>query len=223
MKLIQRATNWTTFCALLIEALAWSSLERFLPGVLVLVLVGPVLQGRVRLPRLVSATLAIAAVLFALLRSRAGLEVEVILADFSLHLLVLKCFDRRAPRDETQLLSLSALMVFAAALRDEPPLLMWLAMLVWARLAFSAVILRQTGEDRGPSDAQRLARRARYRVGNRLFLVSLVGGGACCFWCCRGVSVAFGFPLPRPRRSIERWTMASIFRSLVAGLFLILQ
>ena len=139
MKLIRRATNWTVF-SLLIEALAWSSLERFLPGVFVLVLVGPVLQGRVRLPRLVSATLAVAAVLFAVLRSRGGLEVEVILADFSLHLLVLKCFDRRNPRDETQLLSLSALMVFAAALRDEPPLLMWLAMLTWARLAFSAVI-----------------------------------------------------------------------------------
>ena len=68
-------------------------------------------------------------------------------------------------------------MVFAAALRDEPPLLMWLAMLIWARLAFSAVILRQTGEDQGTSDAQRLARRVRYRVGNRLFLVSLIGGG----------------------------------------------
>ena len=171
MKLFQRATNWTVFLALLIEALAWGSLERFLPGVFVLVLVGPVLQGRVRLPRLVSATLAVAAVLFAVLRSRAGLEVEVILADFSLHLLVVKCFDRRNPRDETQLLSLSALMVFAAALRDEPPLLMWLAMLIWARLAFSSVILRQTGEDQGTSDAQRLARRARYRVGNRLFLV----------------------------------------------------
>ena len=61
MKLIRRATNWTVFLALLIEALAWSSLERFLPGVFVLVLVGPVLQGRVRLPRLVSATLAVAA------------------------------------------------------------------------------------------------------------------------------------------------------------------
>ena len=133
------------FFALLIEGLAWGGLERFLPGVFVLVLVGPVLQGRVRLPRLVSATLAIAAVLFAVLRSRGGLEVEVVLADFSLHLLVLKCFDRRNPRDETQLMSLSALMVFAAALRDEPPLLMWLAMLIWARLAFSAVILRQTG------------------------------------------------------------------------------
>ena len=130
MKLIQRATNWTVFLALLIEALAWSSFERFLPGVFVLVLVGPVLQGRVLLPRLVSATLAVAAVLFAVLRSRGGLEVEVILADFSLHLLVLKCFDRRNPRDETQLLSLSALMVFAAALRDEPPLLMWLAILL---------------------------------------------------------------------------------------------
>ena len=45
MKLIQRATNWTTFCALLIEALAWSSLERFLPGVLVLVLAGAIGNG----------------------------------------------------------------------------------------------------------------------------------------------------------------------------------
>ena len=39
MKLFQRATNWTVFLALLIEALAWGSLERFLPGVFVLVLV----------------------------------------------------------------------------------------------------------------------------------------------------------------------------------------
>ena len=215
MKLIQRATNWTTFCALLIEALAWSSLERFLPGMLVLVLVGPVLQGRVRLPRLVSATLAIAAVLFALLRSRAGLEVEVILADFSLHLLVLKCFDRRAPRDETQLLSLSALMVFAAALRDEPPLLMWLAMLVWARLAFSAVILRQTGEDRGPSDAQRLARRARYRVGNRLFLVSLVGGGLLFLVLPRSIG-RFRIPTPKTE-AIDRAVDDGIDLSVAGG------
>ena len=39
MKLIQRATNWTVFFALLIEGLAWGGLERFLPGVFVLVLV----------------------------------------------------------------------------------------------------------------------------------------------------------------------------------------
>ena len=32
MKLIQRATNWTVFFALLIEGLAWGGLERFLPG-----------------------------------------------------------------------------------------------------------------------------------------------------------------------------------------------
>ncbi|HCD29336.1 MAG TPA: hypothetical protein DEQ73_01895, partial [Phycisphaerales bacterium] len=57
------------------------------------------------------------------------------------------------------------MMVFAAALRDEPPLLMWLAMLIWARLAFSLVILRRTGEDQGTSDAQRLARAARARGG----------------------------------------------------------
>ena len=196
MKLIQRASNWTVFLALLIEALAWGSLERFLPGMFVLVLVGPVLQGRVRLPRLVSATLAVAAVLFAVLRSRSGLEVEVILADFSLHLLVLKCFDRRNPRDETQLLSLSALMVFAAALRDEPPLLLWLAMLIWARLAFSAVILRQTGEDQGASDAQRLARRARHRVGNRLFLVSLIGGGLLFLVLPRSIG-RFRIPTPK--------------------------
>ena len=43
MKLIQRATNWTVFFAMLIEALAWSNLERFLPGFFVLILVGPVL------------------------------------------------------------------------------------------------------------------------------------------------------------------------------------
>ena len=215
MKLIQRATNWTVFLALLIEALAWSSLERFLPGVFVLVLVGPVLQGRVRLPRLVSATLAAAAVLFAVLRSRGGLEVEVILADFSLHLLVLKCFDRRNPRDETQLLSLSALMVFAAALRDEPPLLMWLAMLIWARLVFSAVILRQTGEDQGASDAQRLARRARYRVGNRLFLVSLVGGGLLFLVLPRSIG-RFRIPTPRTE-AIDRAVDDGIDLSVAGG------
>ena len=215
MKLIQRATNWTVFLALLIEALAWSSLERFLPGVFVLVLVGPVLQGRVRLPRLVSATLAVAAVLFAVLRSRGGLEVEVILADFSLHLLVLKCFDRRNPRDETQLLSLSALMVFAAALRDEPPLLMWLAMLTWARLVFSAVILRQTGEDQGASDAQRLARRARYRVGNRLFLVSLVGGGLLFLVLPRSIG-RFRIPTPKTE-AIDRAVDDGIDLSVAGG------
>ena len=215
MKLIQRATNWTVFLALLIEALAWSSLERFLPGVFVLVLVGPVLQGRVRLPRLVSATLAVAAVLFAVLRSRGGLEVEVILADFSLHLLVLKCFDRRNPRDETQLLSLSALMVFAAALRDEPPLLMWLAMLIWARLAFSAVILRQTGEDQGASDAQELARRARYRVGNRLFLVSLVGGGLLFLVLPRSIG-RFRIPTPKTE-AIDRAVDDGIDLSVAGG------
>ena len=215
MKLIQRATNWTVFLALLIEALAWSSLERFLPGVVVLVLVGPVLQGRVRLPRLVSATLAVAAVLFAVLRSRGGLEVEVILADFSLHLLILKCFDRRNPRDETQLLSLSALMVFAAALRDEPPLLMWIAMLVWARLAFSAVILRQTGEDQGASDARRLARRARYRVGNRLFLVSLIGGGLLFLILPRSIG-RFRIPTPRTE-AIERAVDDGIDLSVAGG------
>ena len=215
MKLIQRATNWTVFLALLIEALAWSSLERFLPGVFVLVLVGPVLQGRVRLPRLVSATLAVAAVLFAVLRSRGGLEVEIILADFSLHLLVLKCFDRRNPRDETQLLSLSALMVFAAALRDEPPLLMWLAMLTWARLVFSAVILRQTGEDQGASDAQRLARRARYRVGNRLFLVSLVGGGLLFLVLPRSIG-RFRIPTPKTE-AIDRAVDDGIDLSVAGG------
>lgn len=215
MKLFQRATNWTVFLALLIEALAWGSLERFLPGVFVLVLVGPVLQGRVRLPRLVSATLAVAAVLFAVLRSRAGLEVEVILADFSLHLLVLKCFDRRNPRDETQLLSLSALMVFAAALRDEPPLLMWLAMLIWARLAFSAVILRQTGEDQGTSDAQRLARRARYRVGNRLFLVSLIGGGLLFLVLPRSIG-RFRIPTPKTE-AIDRAVDDGIDLSVAGG------
>ena len=215
MKLIRRATNWTVFLALLIEALAWSSLERFLPGVFVLVLVGPVLQGRVRLPRLVSATLAVASVLFAVLRSRGGLEVEVILADFSLHLLVLKCFDRRNPRDETQLLSLSALMVFAAALRDEPPLLMWLAMLTWARLVFSAVILRQTGEDQGASDAQRLARRARYRVGNRLFLVSLVGGGLLFLVLPRSIG-RFRIPTPKTE-AIDRAVDDGIDLSVAGG------
>lgn len=215
MKLIQRATNWTVFLALLIEALAWSSLERFLPGVFVLVLVGPVLQGRVRLPRLVSATLAVVAVFFAVLRSRGGLEVEVILADFSLHLLVLKCFDRRTPRDETQLLSLSALMVFSAALRDEPPLLMWLAMLVWARLAFSAVILRQTGEDQGSSNARRLARRARYRVGNRLFLVSLVGGGLLFLVLPRSIG-RFRIPTPKTE-AVERAVDDGIDLSVAGG------
>ena len=173
------------------------------------------LQGRVRLPRLVSATLAVAAVLFAVLRSRGGLEVEVILADFSLHLLVLKCFDRRNPRDETQLLSLSALMVFAAALRDEPPLLMWLAMLTWARLAFSAVILRQTGEDQGASDAQRLARRARYRVGNRLFLVSLVGGGLLFLVLPRSIG-RFRIPTPKTE-AIDRAVDDGIDLSVAGG------
>ena len=215
MKLLQRATNWTVFFAMLIEALAWSNLERFLPGFFVLILVGPVLQGRVQLPRLMSATLAVAAVLFAVLRSRSGLEVEVILADFSLHLLVLKCFDRRSGRDETQLLSLSALMVFSAALREQPPLLMWLTMLVWARLAFSAVILQQTGEDRGSDDAKRLARRARYRVGNRLFLLSVVGGGLVFLVLPRSIG-RFRIPTPKTE-AIERAVDDGIDLSVSGG------
>src|SRR5262249_4425423 len=116
---------WYNRCAMLLLVLAISAYATAsaspefavlaVPAVVALWRLSSRKTGRFLLPRLVVNILLLAVMVFAALRAQAGFNVPII-AEVIVLIQVIKIGDRRQPRDDAQILSMSVFLAIAAIL-----------------------------------------------------------------------------------------------------------